>query len=152
VLPAPFLQSRASFNYYVGGTDVDSVAPDGQNGVWLTVRSTQVAPVNGAGTYFYHDTDRVPAPLFGDVPHPIRERISAIAGAPDGELWAGTTEGSVYRYERLTGWARLRIQGWDPGKLVTNPTGVAAAAVGADGEGVAVGKGGRIADLSPSAV
>jgi hypothetical protein len=102
--------------------------------------------------FFYHYTNRVRTPVFASVAHPVREPVGTVAGGADGRLWVGGLSGTLFRYDRVTGWDKLRVPGWDPGNVVTNPSPVNAVAVGPDGRGVAVGREGRIADLSPGAV
>src|SRR5207245_5027279 len=75
--------------------------------------------------------------------------VAATAAGPDGRLWVATRSSAVYRYDRITGWERMTVQGWDSGRTVTNPSSAHAVAVGPDGSGVLVGRGGRIADFGP---
>ncbi|MDX6632069.1 MAG: hypothetical protein QOG26_74, partial [Solirubrobacterales bacterium] len=139
-LPTPFLATDkfSAIEHYATGF-LEALAPDGTGGLWLAV---------GGFGHFYHYTDRHPEPVFTDAPDPIREPIVATAAGADASFWVATTSNSVYRYDRVTGWDRMTIPGWDRGRLVTNPSAAAAIAFGADGSGVLVGKGGRIADLS----
>ena len=137
---------------------VKAVAPDGRGGAWMAVRQRGLSLADseennpGAVTFFYHYTGTRPRPVFKDVQHPIRESITSAAGAPDGSMWVATSGGFVYRYDRLTGWDRLAIPGWDPGRIVTNPSPAYAIAVGPDGKGLVVGRRGRIAGLNPGRV
>jgi hypothetical protein len=123
--------------------EVLSMAPDQGRGAWLAVKNK----FNG-GTWFYRYGDRMHEPVFEDVAHPVRGSITSTAAGGDGSLWVATKSDTLYRYDRLGGWDRVRIRGWDPG-VATNPAPINAVAVGPDGQGVAVGRGGRIADLSP---
>src|SRR4029079_3394890 len=106
--------------------NLSTVGPDG--------RSTRL------GTFFYHYTDRAPERVFRDVPHPIREQITAAAGGADGSFWVATASKAVYRYDRVTGWEKVGIPGWDPGRVVTRPSEASAIAVGPDGTGLVVGR------------
>jgi hypothetical protein len=123
--------------------EVLSMTPDGGRGAWLAVKNRY-----NPGTWFYRYGDRVREPVFEDVAHPVRGSITSTAGGGDGSLWVATKSDTLYRYDRLGGWDRVRVKGWDPG-VATNPAPIYAVAVGADGQGVAVGRGGRIADVSP---
>jgi hypothetical protein len=116
-------------------------------GFWLAARSGWSGR---GGAWFYRYTSQIHQPVFDDVQHPIREAISGLAAGPDGSVWAATSSNSVYRYDRLTGWDRIRIGGWDLGRVVTNPAPAYGIAVGPDGNGLVVGKAGRIADVSPA--
>jgi hypothetical protein len=136
-----------------------AIAADGQGGLWGAVNTD--LGLNGTGTNggtaavsahtdFFRYADRRHRAVFSDVASPLRdpsERFSSLAGGPDGSMWAASTTGSLYRYDRIGGWETLRVPGWDPGRVVTNPSPIYAVAVGPSGDGVAVGKGGRIADL-----
>jgi hypothetical protein len=157
VLQAPF-----SSTYGAGGGIhrglVRAIAPDGSGGAWVAVRRENPGgSPDPAHNYqwdvsFYHYSDNAPKPVFDDVPHPIRERVTGAAASPDGTLWASTSSDAVYRYDRLTGWDRVRVTGWDPGRLVTRPSEALAVAAGPGGDGLLVGEGGRIVDLSPGRV
>ena len=46
--------------------------------------------------------------------------MTSAAGGADGSFWVGGAQGGVYRYDRLTGWARVAVKGWDPGRVVTS--------------------------------
>jgi hypothetical protein len=120
-----------------------SMVPDGRSGAWLAVKNSY-----NPGTWFYRYSDRVHRPVFSDVSHPVRGAITSTAGGGDGSLWVATKSDTLFRYDRLGGWDRVPVKGWDPG-VVTNPSPVHAVAIGPDGRGVAVGAGGRIADLTP---
>ncbi|MDX6653174.1 MAG: Photosynthesis system assembly factor [Solirubrobacterales bacterium] len=144
-LPTPFAQ-------VTGGQDlcqqasVTSMAPDNLGGIWLTARGKC-----GEGEeWFYKFSDQGLAALFREVPHPVREFITGAAGGGDGSFWVSTNTNVLYRYDRQTGWDRMTIPGWDPGRIVTNPSPANAIAIGADGNGVVAGKNGRIANLSPT--
>jgi hypothetical protein len=160
VLAAPFVGGGQNVESLRPGiARVPAMAPDGRGGVWLATRqnsavlgSSEAGLPYANGTYFYDYTSQVHEPVFRDVGHPVRERISAVAGGGDGSLWVGTAMGAVYRYDRLTGWDRLKVPGWDRGAVITSPSPVYAAAVGPSGDGVVVGRGGRIADVSPTQV
>ena len=136
-----------------------ALASDGRGGAWLAVRDEadyggsiqseglDVAPPRRV--HFYHYTNLVPRSVFSDVGHPVREQIMGTAAGGDGSLWVATRSHTVYRYDRIGGWERLGVPGWDPGSLTTLSSEANAVAVGPDGTGVLVGKGGRIADLAP---
>jgi hypothetical protein len=117
------------------------MAPDNTGGMWLAAH-----PIEGPGSWFYHYTDQVHRDVLHDVAHPVRQEITSSAAAGDGSLWVGTRSDSLYRYDRLGGWERVRIKGWDPG-VTTSPSPAYAVAVNAGGQGLAVGRHGRIADL-----
>jgi hypothetical protein len=143
VLPAPFLASQKLYRAArEAGGQVRALAPDGAGGYWLAARRLR-------GASFYHYTDRWPRPVFSDVAHPVREPIAGTAAGGDGSFWVATASSAVYRYDRVTGWDRMTVSGWDAGRTVTNPSRAYAVAVGADGSGVVVGKGGRVADVGP---
>ncbi|HEX2015324.1 MAG TPA: hypothetical protein VGN69_01425 [Solirubrobacteraceae bacterium] len=155
VASTPFAQPSGSYDAANHPTDARgrAVAPDGHGGAWLVFR--RMGGESGFGDtarrgalVFYHYSPVSPKPVFADVPHPIREPITSMAGAPDGRLWVITTSSTLYHYDRLTGWDQVRVSGWDPGRLVTSASPAYAVAVGPDGQGLAVGKGGRIADLT----
>jgi hypothetical protein len=123
---------------------IQALTGDRRGGFWMAAGGSD--PVNGPGAWFYRYSDRAPAPVFSDVSHPLSRTVTALAGAAGGTVWAGTDSDQLARYDRLTGWDIQRIPGWNPG-LVTAPSPVNAIALAADGTGVAVGAGGRIADL-----
>jgi hypothetical protein len=146
VLPAPFTGVWGDSNDLLFQGNVAAVAADGQGGAWLSARTFGVGGV--FPEWLYHYTDERSEPVFDDVAHPVREPIAAAAAGGDGSLWVTTHSDFVYRYERMTGWERIRLKGWDPGRVVTNPSPAYAVAVGPDGEGIVVGLDGRIADVS----
>jgi hypothetical protein len=155
VLPSPFTHNYSGSSYPDQSTPgiPQAMAPDGQGGFWVAVRGTEAASLPyGRSIFFYHYTDRAPKTVFEDFQHPVREPITAAAGGGDSSFWVATSRGVVYRYDRVTGWDRAPIPGWDPGRVVSNPSPVTAIAVGRDGAGVAVGPGGRIADIGPGQV
>jgi hypothetical protein len=136
----------------IGDRKATAVAADGAGGFWL---ATGMA---GPGTSFLGGTDtrrttwfhrfaaEVPEPVFGAVPSPIATgRVTALAGGADGTVLVASDDAFVYRYDRLMGWERVAVPGWDPGRIVTRRSSVNAVAVGPDGEGLAVGEEGRIA-------
>ena len=129
---------------------VPALAPDGRGGAWIAARRAFARDYE-PGSFFYDFTGAVHEPVFSDVAHPAREEMTAAAGGGDGSLWVTTRSGVVYRYDRIAGWAREPIKGWDPG-LTTSPSEADAVAIGPAGAGVVVGKGGRIADVSPAGV
>jgi hypothetical protein len=147
VLPTPFSAShKATWLAREAEGQVTAFAPDGAGGFWLALHDLE-----SDGGHFYHYTDRSPRAVFADVAHPIREPIVGTAAGGDGSFWVATASNAVYRYDRVTGWDRITIAGWDAGRTVTNPSPASAIAVGPDGSGVLVGKGGRIADVGPAA-
>ena len=104
-----------------------------------------------AGPYFFHYTDHPPEPVFTEAPSPqasVSPSFTSLAGSPDGTAWLATASDTLYRYKRGIGWDSVRIPGWDPGKVVARPSEVNALALNAQGDGVAVGRGGRIADIT----
>jgi hypothetical protein len=150
-VPTPFLTSHDTGSYRASAIagQVRAVAGDNKGGFWIAVREARTDPGTYAQTIsFYHYTDQAPTPVFTDAPHPIREPITSASPGTNGQLWVATSSSTVYRYDRVTGWHRLAIRGWDPGRVSTSPSAVNAIAVGADGSGVAVGDHGRIADLT----
>jgi hypothetical protein len=135
-----------------------AVAADGRGGLWGAVNAQFNEGLNPSGgrdrvsahTDFFRYADRRHRAVFSDVASPLRdvtERFSSLVGGPGGSVWAASLSGSLYRYDRIGGWEKLSVPGWDPGRVVTNPSPIYALAVGPSGDGVAVGKGGRIADL-----
>jgi hypothetical protein len=137
--------------------NVQAIAPDNQGGAWIAVRNTQDVfwGLPSSSVWFLHYTDRAPAEVFDETAHPLRSagaRITGLAGGPDGTVWASTNSNLLARYDRLLGWETVRVQGWDPGRVVTRASEANAIAVGPTGEGLVVGRGGRIADLSPGGV
>ena len=153
-LPAPFwtkpyevLPPRAR-----GRGAVRAVAPDGRGGFWAAVRQGAVCSASDCQTnlYFYDFTDRPPRAVFEDVAHPVTDRqITAMTAGGDGSLWVATASSALYRYDRLVGWDRVVVPGWDPPRA-TVASAVTAVAVGPDGRGIAVGAGGRIAEVGPN--
>ncbi|HEX2015331.1 MAG TPA: hypothetical protein VGN69_01460 [Solirubrobacteraceae bacterium] len=145
VLGAPFELAKDTF---ASNTEalLQAIAPDAQGGLWAAVTGTGTTRPHG---FFYHYTPHVHKPIFSDLAHPVREEITSGAGAGDGSFWVTTNSSAVYRYDRVTGWDRMRIPGWDPGSIVTSASQADAVAVGPDGRGVVVGRGGRIADVGP---
>jgi hypothetical protein len=121
------------------------MAPDSAGGLWL---STGPACAEGE-SIFYRFSDYATPELFSEAAHPIREFITAAAGGGDGSFWVTTNTNVLYRYDRQTGWDRMAVPGWDPGRVITNPSAASAIAIGEDGNGVVVGKTGRIADIGP---
>jgi hypothetical protein len=138
--------SQSLFAPAVDG-EIQAIAPDGRGGVWAAVQPGTAAGSSDKPVSFYRYSPRAPKPPFEDVGHPVREGVTALAAGRDGTVWAGTGSDRLYRYDRLTGWDAARIPGWDFGTTVTRPSPVNAIAIGADGDGVAVGDGGRIARL-----
>ena len=134
-----------------------ALGADNQGGFWAAVKNNphEANWANGGQVFFYHYTDHPHEPVFADIAQPFGDRpvrFTSLAGAPDGALWAATDSGTLARYERAGGWQLVQIPGWDPGRVVTAASDVNAVAVGENGSGVAVGKGGRIAELSPDSV
>jgi hypothetical protein len=130
------------------GAYVRAVVPDGDGGAWLVAKQRHTTTDEREAVHFWRYADEAPKPVFDEAPHPIRESMTAGAAGPDGSYWITTNSGIVYRYDRLTGWDRLRVPGWDPGRVVTRTSEANAVAVGPDGEGVVVGKNGRLAQVS----
>jgi hypothetical protein len=135
---------------------IRAVAPDGDGGFWVALRSGNPSfSQQGVPIEFYHYTDHPLKPVFNEVANPLGDsglRTTGIAGSPDGDLWASTNSGTVYRYTRAGGWDRVNVPGWDPRGTFGAASEAFAVAAGPNGTGLAVGKGGRIADLSPSSV
>jgi hypothetical protein len=136
---------------------VKAIAPDGRGGLWLAAKQFIALPQYGDNGYpphdatlFYDLTERVHRSVFHDVANPVREQITSLAAGADGTVLVGTTAGTVYRYDRMTGWEQVPLarSGWmQGGGLATSAEPVTAVAVGPDGTGLAVGPQGRIADL-----
>ena len=141
VTPTPWPQTGTYDDWPLGS--VRALADDNQGGAWAAISQGSLD-----NPWFYHYTNKVHEPVFVEIAHPIREPITSAAGGGDGSFWVATASNVLYRYDRLAGWDRVAIPGWDPGRVVTNPSPVYAVAVGPDGQGVAVGRAGRIADLS----
>ncbi|MGH2957392.1 MAG: hypothetical protein ACRDL6_10405, partial [Solirubrobacterales bacterium] len=154
VLPAPFTSSRkfTDAGWASVVASAHAMAPDGQGGFWLATRQGLNTSPLEKDIFFYHYTDRMPLPLFEEAPHPIRVEITDAAPGPSGELWVTAKSGVVYRYDRVLGWDRLPVPGWDRGNVITRASAANAVAVGDDGTGVVVGEGGRIADIGPGGV
>ena len=126
--------------------------PDGRGGAWLVARHLLAATGQREAVHFWRYTNRIPKPVFEDAPHPVREQITSAEAGEDGSFWVTTNSGFVYRYDSLTGWDRLRVPGWDRGRIVTRTSEANAIALGPDGEGLVVGKHGRLAEVSPLGV
>jgi hypothetical protein len=146
---------------YSGGGGAEgpaqALAPDGAGGLWMSVKNQGPTYWGGRGAqlYFYRLTDRPPAPVFTEAPGPAdgtAARYTGMAADAAGRVWISTASDVLYRYDRLTGWSRLRVPGWDPGRLVTRASQANAIAVAPDGTGIVVGEAGRIADLAPGGV
>ena len=150
VLQTPFQSSN--FNDRDASALVRAFVPDEQGGAWLAAKHNRTSSGERSGVYFWHYSRTVPNPVFSEAPHPVREQITGASAGRDGSLWVTTNSGFVYRYDRLLGWDRLQIPGWDRGRVVTRASEANAVAVGPDGEGVVVGKNGRVADVSPVGV
>ena len=141
----PFSMSRGTTGDFLMQASVSALAPDGRGGLWLAVSSS-----DGGGPLFYRFGDRLTKPVFDEVPHPVREVITSSAAGGDGSFWVATESGTLYRHDRMTGWDRVSLKGWDVGGVVQSPA--YALSVGRDGQGIAVGKNGRIAEIGPRAV
>jgi hypothetical protein len=142
------------------------IAADNAGGLWTVAVGKYATFAGSEESVFYRFSDRGQHEVFSQVPHPVREVITAhgpvhsvgresriagagAAGGGDGSFWVATEGNAVYRYDRQTGWDRMTIPGWDPGRFVTNPSQAYAIAIGAEGFGVVVGKNGRIANVGP---
>ena len=148
-VPEPFAPIQNDDADWGNRAYVGALAPDGHGGAWAAVRGDN--GVNGFRTFFYHYTDQVHEPVLTPAPSPIQEEITAGTPAPDGSFWAATASRRIFRYDRAGGWERIDMQGWDPPRAtVASPA--RAVAVGPGGAGVVVGQGGRIADLTPTAI
>ena len=149
LLPAPYPQIRTSIPSSCPGAVPQTIAPDNAGGLWLPA-GTCTSFNNSSGiSVFYRFSDYARADVFDETSHPIKEQISAAAGGGDGSFWVATDSDVVYRYDRQTGWDRMSIPGWDPGRVRTVVSPANAIALGPDGTGVVVGKAGRIADIGP---
>jgi hypothetical protein len=157
--PSPFRLQRSSF-FSPGATKAagSALAPDGQGGIWIAIQrwadglDPRPRPA-GPSTFFYRYSAQVPNPAFTDAPNPAgARRIVGLGADQRGGLWMATDSPTLFRYDRLTGWDRIDVPNWNPGRLVTHTTPANAIAFGSGGEGLLVGDGGRIADLSPAAV
>jgi hypothetical protein len=160
VLPAPFVQkSKGEGTPQTVQAGVRAVATDGRDGAWMVGVQTVVpgtrtqsdeVPQPHQAPFFYRYADEQNVPVFDEAPHPVREPITATAASPDGTLWVATASSTVYRYDRMTGWQRIAVGGWDPS--ITRASEANAIAVGPDGKGLIVGRQGRIAAVSPTTV
>jgi hypothetical protein len=133
--------------YPSGSAQPLTVTADQQGGAWVSVES--------GAPYFFRYTDHPPEPVFGEASSPQASRtpaFSALAGTPQGDLWLASKSDTLYRYRRGIGWGRVRIPGWDPGRVVTRPSEATAVAVNAASTGVVVGRAGRIADIEAEGV
>jgi hypothetical protein len=129
---------------------VNALAPDGQGGFWAATSDADAAESFPGHTYFFHYTADPPKSAFDEAPAPFGSaglRVTSLAGLPTGQLWVGTDSAQLFHYDRIAGWQQVQVPGWDAGRVVTNPSGVHAVAVARDGSGLAVGRGGRIADI-----
>jgi hypothetical protein len=124
---------------------VQALADDGRGGFWMAAGSAN--PANGLGTWFYDYNETQRRAVFDGTQQPINRPITAIAGTADGTVWVATNSDQLARYDRVIGWETTTIPGWDPGRVVTAASPVNAMALGPNGKGLAVGAGGRIADL-----
>jgi hypothetical protein len=126
---------------------LQTVAPDGRGGAWVSIRD----PRSGdSPPYFFRYTDRAPEPVFAEAPSPqasVAPAFTGLAGTAQGTMWLATASDTLYRYSRGVGWDRVRVPGWDPGKVVTRASEANAIALNDAGVGVVVGKGGRIAAI-----
>ena len=123
------------------------IAPDGTGGIWMSVSG--VFFTQAAGSWFYRYSESRPESVFEESPHPVREQITGGAAGGDGSFWVSTNGSFVYRYDRVTGWDRIQIPGWNgPGQVSTVNYPAYALSVGPDGDGVVVGKNGRVANIS----
>jgi hypothetical protein len=128
---------------YPAGT-INAMAPDAAGGFWAAIEGQ-----------FFHYTDQPPKQPFEEIANPLgirNTRIRDLTGGPDGSVWIATDSDRLYRHDRLTGWEEARVPGWDPGRVVTRASEAEALAVGPGGQGLVVGDGGRIAQLSPQGV
>ncbi|MDX6653056.1 MAG: hypothetical protein QOJ38_1837 [Solirubrobacterales bacterium] len=163
MVPTPWC-TNLPFNCPRTGGELTTMAADNTGGVWTVALAPYGTAAGQEEARFYRFSDRVQREVFTEVPHPIREVIIAhgpnhsqgqriagagAAGGGDGSFWVATEGNVVYRYDRQTGWDRITIPGWDPGRFATNPSPAYAIAIGASGSGVVVGKHGRIANVGP---
>ena len=147
-LETPFLTSRVSKRGAWKGR-VSLAAPDRRGGLVVSVSQDSICGSCAVPLSFYRHGASAPRAAFKDFPNPVgASDITAVAGGPDGSFWLGTNSNVLHRYDRLTGWDRVPVPGWDPART-TRPSRVEALAVGPDGRGVAVGEGGRIAVIGP---
>ncbi|MDX6651438.1 MAG: hypothetical protein QOJ38_219, partial [Solirubrobacterales bacterium] len=157
VFPTPFrLSLSAGFSDEGAGARGRILAPDGQGGAWMVVRrfggdgGAAHPRANSSSTFFYRYTTQVPKPLFTDAPTPVENaEIVGAAGDGGGGFWLATRSSVLYRYDRVTGWDRLTVPGWDAGRVITRASSANAIAFGPGRQGLLVGEGGRIADLTP---
>src|SRR5260370_10253691 len=79
VLPAPFVNPANDDNDFIYKAAVSAIAADGRGGFWLAAKRDSRADCSDRrifdsgcppATWFYHYTDRVPRPVFADVPQP----------------------------------------------------------------------------------
>jgi hypothetical protein len=160
VMRAPFVSSTNLMTSVEQSTQgmITSAAPDNQGGIWVTALSAQQGWTAGeqlfshSATYFYRYAHERRREVFEDTASPVTEPITGLAGTPDGGVWVSTQSDRVYRYDRLGGWERARVKGWDRGVVVTKPSKALAVAVNDEGVGVLVGEDGRIGDLAPGEV
>jgi hypothetical protein len=153
IFHTPFQLSPAQVDYDTKAQG-RALVSDGQGGAWMAV--LRVAPsligypnTSAGSTFFYRYTNQVPKPVFHDVPHPAQSmEIAGSAADPDGGFWLATRSSTVFRYDRATGWDKMSVPGWDPGRIATVTSVANAIAFGSNGEGLLVGQGGRIADLT----
>ena len=145
LLPTPYMQLWGRSGDVEVTAATQAMAPDSTGGLWLvaSARSGENESI------FYRFSGETRPELFKERPHPIRERITAAAGGGDASFWLATNTEAVYRYDRLTGWDRMTIPGWDPGRVRTVSSPANAIAIGPDGTGIVVGKNGRIANIGP---
>jgi hypothetical protein len=140
----------------VQGTDaalmaeLRALAPDGSGGFWAAIENKNFGSI--FHTFFFHYTSAVHKAVFTDVPQPVREPVSALVRGAGATVWLATASNTLYRYDRITGWEQLRIPSWDQGQLATNSSAAYGLAVNDAGQGVVVGQGGRIADISSAGV
>jgi hypothetical protein len=142
VVPTPFAETHGTTDLMQQGS-VEALTSDGSGGAWIAATTSY-----GDDSWFYRYSATAPVDVFREVGHPIREVVTGAAGAGDGSFWVITSSNAVYRYARETGWSRMTIPGWDPGRVVLIPSSAYAVAVGPDGAGVVVGRAGRIADVN----
>jgi hypothetical protein len=127
-----------------------AIASDGAGGLWLAVERLAAQNYVENEHYIYRYAHTVPRPVFEPAALPAPgEEGGGLSGAPDGSVLMPGRNGTVFRYDRVTGWERLQIPGWNVGRILTSPAPVTAVAASADGGGVAVGPGGRIATIEP---
>ena len=147
-LPAPWSVSPPNQGLDRVRGQVHAIAPDNRGGFWAGVIGGGSFGQSAGTSSLYHYGDRAQAPVFEEIADAaLGARITALGAGADGTVWLGDERGAVYRYDRLGGWsAPAAVPEWDPARA-TRLTAVNAIAVGPGGEGVAVGDGGRIANL-----